>query len=225
MHILLLEDDSLIRSSLTGVLAEFGHVHPVKSLRDAYETLESRNIDIALIDRRLPDGDGTELVEHLQAHCPHTKSILVTSMAGLPDRLEGWRMGADDYIAKPFSREEVRLRVMRLTRLNREAGVQWERFGGLRFNKLTGDAFVGKMPLYLRPKEFAIFLLLWRNRDHIVAKQHLVQTVWGLSDHPNPSTIGVYVRRLRMNLKPAGLTIQTFHRHGYKLIEGKSTQP
>lgn len=217
MHILLLEDDSLVRSSLCGVLTEFGRVHPVTSLHEAYEALTTHNMGIALVDRKLPDGDGLELVQHLHDHSPHTKTVLVTSLADLSSRLHGWRSGADDYIAKPFSREEVRLRVARLTKLHKETSSEWETFGALTFNKNNGDVFYGSKPIYLRPKEFEIFIVLWRNRGKTTTKQQLVNSVWGLTDQPNPATLGVYVRRLRMSLRPTGVLVTTVHRHGYML--------
>lgn len=217
MHILLLEDDSLVRNSLQGVLTEFGRVHPAASLQEAYNAVTAHNITIALVDRRLPDGDGVELVQHLRDHSPHTKTLLVTSLADLSSRLDGWRSGADDYIAKPFSREEVRLRIARLTRLSKEASAEWETFGRLRFNKSNGDMLCGTQPLYLRPKEFEIFVVLWRNRGKTTTKQQLVNSVWGLTDQPNPATLGVYVRRLRMRLRPTGVLVTTVHRHGYAL--------
>lgn len=217
MHILLLEDDSLIRTSLQGMLAEFGRIHPAASLQEAYAILDKRSVELALIDRRLPDGDGTELVEYLQDASPTTKSLLITGLSGLPDRLKGWRAGADDYIAKPFSREEVRLRVARLLRLHKEAANQWVECGELRFNVLSGEVSFKNKPISLRPKEFAILVALWRNREHTVTKDILITQVWGTIDRPNKQSVDVYLRRLRMKLRNTSVSITTIHSYGYML--------
>ncbi len=221
MHILLLEDDSLVRTSLQGMLSEFGRTLVASSLHEAYELLEKHPVEIALIDRRLPDGDGTELVEYLRDVSPSTKSLLITNLSGLPDRLQGWKAGADDYIPKPFSREEVRLRVARLLKLRKETAQQWKKYGELRFNLDTDEIIFRNQPLPIRPKEFAIFTELWRSREHTISKEQLIERVWGSAERPNIQSLDVYLRRLRMKLRNTAVSIITVHSVGYRLTEEK----
>lgn len=201
------------------MLAEFGRILVASSLQHAYELLEKHVVEIALIDRRLPDGDGTELVEYLRDVSPSTKSLLLTSLSGLPDRLQGWRAGADDYIPKPFSREEVRLRVARLLKLHKEEGQQWSQYGELRFNLATGEVIFREQVLPIRPKEFAIFAELWRSREHTISKEQLIERVWGTAERPNIQSLDVYLRRLRMKLRNTAVAIVTVHSFGYRLTE------
>lgn len=217
MNVLLVEDDPLIYPSLEHMLAEFGRVSVATTIESALTIIDTTIVEMALIDRCLPDGDGLEVLEYLQTTNPYSKSLLITNLSSLPDRLEGWRKGADDYIAKPFAREELRLRVSRLTILQKESLLHWETFGDIRFNPSTGEAWHQQNMLHFRPKEFQLFLMLWRHKGHILSRDELITSVWGCSVGPTRATLDVYIRRTRIVLKHTKVRIGTSHGIGYFL--------
>lgn len=217
MNVLLLEDDPLIARSLQHMLLEFGNVLVAHTVESAFSVLDENCIDIALIDRILPDGDGIEVLTYLHQNSPQCRTLVVSGLSSLSERLRGWHVGADDYIAKPFSREEVRLRVKRLTLLQKETSLVWEDYADLHFNPNTGQASHQGRPLHFRPKEFALFLALWRHKEHTLTREELHAAVWGASQGPMRVTLDVYIRRIRIILKLTHVRIKTTHRIGYML--------
>lgn len=223
MKILVVEDNLLISQSLSKITAEFGKTFQASSLDQAEELLDHHFFEIILLDRHLPDGDGLNLLDDIKQFSPKSKVLIVTELGDIQHRLQGWQLGSDDYICKPFVREEVKLRIKRLINLEKKNSNNWQKIGDLKFNQNNGELYTPKGPAPLRPKEFLLFVTLWRFRGHTVTKSQLIDNVWGTQTSPSFTTLDVYIRRIRMHLQSSIVKIVTTRGFGYSLIWDKNS--
>lgn len=221
MKILLVEDDTGIgRVVCNGLRA---HAFDVEWLRDgntAIAELSSNGYCAAILDLMLPDSDGYDLCRKLRERGFETPVIMLTARDSLEDRLEGFRAGADDYLTKPFSIDELIARIRAL--LKRSAKLEHETrisYRGLEIDLLAHQACNGREILDLTQREFDVLACLARNAGHVVSRDRLLQIAWGDNADVTANTVDVYVGYLRRKLTETGDTpsISTVRGVGFKL--------
>ena len=175
-----------------------------------------------VVDRGLPDGDGLAWVRELRARGDETPCLMLTARDALHDRVEGLEGGADDYLTKPFSMEELVARVKAL--LRRPATTQSLRpaFGDLVVVPEDGCITCGDERVSLAPAELQIMLSLVRAEGHTVRRTALEAAGWGLAEAVTPNALDVALHRLRRKLAAidSRLAIANVRGHGYALREG-----
>lgn len=220
MNILLIEDDAAIRKSVAQGLTEAGY--ECRTARDSEKGLElalSQPPDLIILDVLLPGFSGHELLEKLRAKGVQVPVILLTALGTVEDRVKGLRLGADDYIIKPFAFPELLARVEAVSRrsMNRPAAVLT--VDDLTLDLTTRRVMLGERDIDLTPTEFSLLELLMRFAGQVVTRQMLCEHVWGFSWDGKTNVIEVHLNRLRHKLDRDRQTslIQTVRGRGYAL--------
>jgi two-component system response regulator TctD len=217
MNILLIEDDHLLAETLLDALALEGYA--VTHLADgslARERLASPDHGQALIllDLNLPGASGLDVLETLRRHDRGTPVLILTARGAVEDRVRGLDLGADDYLAKPFSLEELEARVRAL--LRRRARGQELRVGSLCFDGLAQRFTLAGQPLALPPREQRLLGCLMRYAGEPVDKARLAEEAFQ-GEPMGDNAIEVYVHRLRKRLDESDVALRTVRGLGYLL--------
>jgi DNA-binding response OmpR family regulator len=228
--ILIVEDDPLIRTFLADNLTADGYDLLVAGTIDqALVELESRRPDLAVIDLRLPDGSGLDLIRRVRAADrvgsridPALPLIVLSGRGGELDRVRGFERGADDYVVKPFAYPELRLRIdaiLTRTRGRNDSGLL--RVGELEIDPVARLARVRGRPLTLAAKEFALLRTLASAPTRVFTKEELLREVWGFRSIGSTRTLDSHACRLRQKLRVHGdQFLVNVWGVGYRLIDG-----
>jgi DNA-binding response OmpR family regulator len=220
--ILVVEDEPSIRELVTLYLQRAGYrVQSVSSGASALEALDRDPPDLVVLDLMLPDVDGYSITRHLRER-GDTPIIMLTARREEVDRIAGLEMGADDYVVKPFSPQELVSRVravLRRVRGGRGGDPAPLAYGELRIDPATRTVQVGEARPRLTAREFDLLWLLASHPRRVFTREQLLDSVWGQSAYIDSSTVTVHVRRLREKIetdpsKPR--RIQTVWGVGYK---------
>ena len=221
---LLVEDDpnivDLIRSNLA--VRGFDTVVSVDGLR-ALNLLETEEPDIVLLDLTLPEIDGFELCQLIRERSP-VAIIVVSARGGERDKVTALNMGADDYMTKPFSIEELLARITATLRRTRSAGGAEPgppviTVGDIVIDLASQQVRRDGVPVHLTPTEFALLRELAINRGKLLTHAHLLRRVWGRGYETETEYVRVYIRRLRAKLETDDRepVILTQPRAGYRI--------
>jgi two-component system, OmpR family, response regulator len=219
MRILVIEDEPRILAFLSrGLQAEGflvdgagdGPAGLTRALADRY--------DLVVLDLLLPKLGGLEVLRRLQRTRPELPVVIVSARSDLPTKLRGFGLGASDYVAKPFSFDELLARVRAQLRSRRSGG---EDGGVLRAGKLTLDlarreARLGELSAELSDREFRLLHHLVCHQGEVVSRERLLSDVWGYHFDPRSNVVDVCVRRLRQKLGSEA-PIETVRHGGYRL--------
>jgi DNA-binding response OmpR family regulator len=223
-RVLVVEDDRDIADLVARYLRKAGfEVEILASGRDALAALTSRPPDLLVLDLMLPHVSGQEICRIARAQ-PSTAGlpiIMLTARADEPDRISGLELGADDYIGKPFSPNEL---VARVRALLRRANRHLAAPGPLTYGTIAVDAdqhtvTLGDAPVTLTAKEFLLLTYLLRHRGRVLSRDLLLTDVWGYKYTGGTRTVDVHVRRLREKLPLLERALVTVKQFGYKLVE------
>jgi len=227
-HLLVVEDDARLRSFLAGELRCEGYaVREAEDGQSALMMLREEPGDLVLLDWTLPDFSGVEICRRLRASGVITPVVMLTSHDDVRDRVEGLDSGADDYMLKPFSIEELLARVR--AHLRRTAYWRGVRsadvlsLGDLTVNTATREVDRGGEAIHLSVREYDLLLCLLRQAGRVVEREQILREVWGEHHYGDENLLGVYIRYLRRKLEPEGLPtlIQTVRGVGFMLREGE----
>ncbi|MCK6579791.1 MAG: response regulator transcription factor [Anaerolineae bacterium] len=202
-RIMIVEDDETTAEMLTEILQTSGY-QPVivESGQHALSTLESEDTDLVLLDMNLPDMSGLEVVRQVRT-ASLTPLIALSGLTREGDKVAALEMGADDYLDKPFSPEEL---VARINALLRRVGWAPSMEPKLRIRQLELDlarrqAHLNTRKLHLTPVEYGILVTLMRNAGKVVAHDDLLRSVWGTNYEGDYSVLRVNISRLRQKLE------------------------
>lgn len=221
-RVLLLEDDTHLQRVLSDSFPNSIYtVTSVSTLSEAYSHVDTEQFDIVISDRVVPDGDGIDLIAHVRELYPTTRSILLTHVSEQHEVLSGLSHGADDYLTKPFSLLELKLRVRNLISLHRAQQDKAVSAGQFRLNVDTGILHntASNTLTSFRKKETQLLLSLLKNKNAVVSRKRLVDDVWRQHSHtPARSTLDVYMRRIRSKLKNDSHRLVTHRGFGYQFL-------
>lgn len=210
--ILIVEDEIPINELIRRNLQLVGHVCCcVFNGESAVSALEKRPFDLVLLDIMLPGLDGFDVFGQARK-CP---TIFLTARSGLPDRIKGLTMGADDYITKPFEMLELLARVEAVLRrtMKQRAGFEIE---GIRIDFDSHQIFRGGLAVDCTPKEYELLETLVTNRNIALSRERLLELVWGYDFEGDTRTVDVHIQKLRKKLGLANC-IKTVYKLGYRL--------
>jgi two-component system, OmpR family, response regulator len=219
-QILLIEDDAVTADEIRLELTSAGHgVTHRGTLAEAASVARAGGIDLLIVDRQLPDGEGLVLIETLRGEGRRTPALVLSALGSLDDRVRGLRAGGDDYLAKPFALVELVARVEALLRRPDESRDTRLIAGPLDLDLLAGRATRGNRPLELLPREFKLLDYLARRPGRIVTRSMLLQDVWGYTFEPNSNVVDVHIGRLRrkVDAEGEGQLIRNVRGQGYIL--------
>ncbi len=225
-HLLVVEDDTHLLALLSTRLRDEGYrVTTATTGPEAVEAAEADAPDVALIDVMLPGFDGLEVCRRLRASLPTVYVMMLTAKSSEVDRVVGLEVGADDYVTKPFSLQEVVARVRSgLRRLHMtEAADESDQpiaIDGLLIDLSRREVSVGGEPIQLTVREFDLLYFLASHADKPFTRMQLLDKVWDLRYEGYERTVDSHVQRLRSKIEPdAGSPrfVKTVWGVGYKL--------
>jgi len=222
MRVLVVEDDRRVADFLSRGLTAEGHFCVVA--RDGEEGLSlalDGDFDFILLDLMLPGVHGHDVCQQLRMEGVRTPLLILTAMDSQDDVIAGLRLGADDYLTKPFSFEEL---VLRMDTIARRAGDESESssqlsVGPVCFDRETLQVTLDDTPLKLTAKELAILELFLSHPGKLFSRERILNNVWGLQMDPMTNVVDVYIGRLRKKLDRGEeeSMIETVRGMGYRL--------
>ena len=221
MRILIVEDESRIADFLQRGLRAEGHFCVVADNGHEGLTLALEgDFDLILLDLMLPGMHGLEICQELRLNKVMTPLIILTAMDTVDDVVTGLRLGADDYMTKPFSFEEL---LARIDTVMRRSSIRAEedsclRAGSLEFNRDTLQVFREGLPIHLTAKEMAILELLMSKPGTLFSRERILSNVWGMNMDPLTNIVDVYIGKLRKKVDPeeGDSLIETVRGMGYR---------
>ncbi|QCD53251.1 MULTISPECIES: homeostatic response regulator transcription factor HsrA [unclassified Campylobacter] len=216
MRILIVEDEVTLNKTIAEGLQEFGYqTDSSENFKDAEYYIGIRNYDLVLTDWMLPDGDGVDLISVIKNKSPRTAVVVLSAKDDKDSEVKAFRVGADDYIKKPFDFDVLVARI--------EARL---RFGGtnvIKIDDLIIDPDEEKITylgqdIELKGKPFEVLTHLARHSDQIVSKEQLLDAIWEEPELVTPNVIEVAINQIRQKMdKPLNIsTIETVRRRGYR---------
>lgn len=218
-HLLIIEDEARIADFLVRGLTEEGY--RVEHFADGHAgriALETGTWDLVLLDWWLPGEDGIELLRRFRQRNRTTPVLFLTARDAVSHRVEGLDAGADDYLCKPFSFEELLARVRALLRRHDQSSGLALEYGDLRADLASQRATRAGESLDLTAKEFALLVLFMRRPGTVLSRTRIYESVWGDQYDGLSNTLEVHVKELRRKLEELGpRLIQTRRGQGYVL--------
>ena len=227
-NILVVEDEPDISALVAYHLAKASYrVRTVGDGAEAIRVLRGELPDLVILDLMLPTTPGHQVLQELRSQ-PESASvpvILLTARREEQDRIEGLTLGADDYIPKPFSPQELVLRVGAVLRRVRQyppdqRGGKLLRIGPFKVDVGAARAEVDGTELDLTPTEFRLLQLLIERRGRVQGRRQLLESVWGITANITTRTVDMHVQRLRMKLGGAAEWVETVRGFGYRFRAG-----
>lgn len=217
-QILIVEDDKAINTLIKKNLELVGHVC-VSSFdgENVFDQLEKQNFDLILLDIMLPKLDGFQVIEELKDSIP---VIFLTARSAVADRVKGLKLGADDYIVKPFDMLELQTRIETVLRRFHKADKSFC-LGDVRINLAGQQVFYKNEMVHFAPKEFLLIETLIKNRNIALSREKLLEIVWGYDCYYDDArTVDVHIHAIRKKLGWEN-TIKTVYKMGYRLEVGE----
>jgi two-component system OmpR family response regulator len=219
-RILTIEDDVLIATSIERKLIARGFaVDVVRTGRQGMVKVMSGKYDLITLDRALPDFDGLSIVSTMRGVGIETPVLIISAMSEVDQRIRGLRAGCDDYLAKPFSTDEMLLRIECLLRREARQGNAMTvlRTGPLELDMIQRKARYRSQELNLMPTELRLLEFMMRHVGHVLTRRMILEAVWGPGLSLATNVIDVHVSHLRKKVDPAGEQplIRTVRGFGY----------
>ncbi len=226
-RILIVEDEAPMRTALADCLE--GEGYRVLTAADGQAGLEramQEKPDLVLLDIMMPRLDGYAVCAELRRLSSPARILMLTAKGQIEDRVRGLDTGADDYLVKPFSTDELLARVRALLRRSKKQAAlpQVLRLGDVEINLARQKAFKKKKPLYLTAREYAMLRLLLETPGEPVNRERFLDVVWGYTAFPTTRTVDTHIAALRAKIESnpdQPRWIKTVHGVGYRLEAGE----
>jgi DNA-binding response OmpR family regulator len=220
MSILLADDDAQLATFLSKSLESEGYsVHTALDEVSVLQELKRQNYQLIILDLNFGETDGLRLLQRLRTEGLETPVMVLSARNHITDRLESFSLGADDYVTKPFSFQELAARANALLRRKTDPALSILRVEDLELDPATRKAHRGKREIKLSPKEFDLLALLLRHGGNTVSRQELLHECWGQELESDSNLVDVYVNYLRkkVDLPEDEKLIHTVRGEGYRL--------
>ena len=216
MRILIVEDDSLLSRGIADALRRWTYVpESAATIAQANDSLRKSTFDAVLLDLKLPDGSGLEVLRGMRRHGDTTPVIVVTARDAVSDRVAGLDAGADDYLIKPFHLDELAARLRSIHRRSRGLSNNVVVEGRLTFDTISGDATFDGNRIALSKREFLLLRALTERAGRVVSRGTLEKAVFG-NDGVDSNALEVHVHSLRRKLSRE--SIRTVRGLGYMFV-------
>ena len=226
MRVLVVDDEPKLSALVARALREDGHAADVAAHgNDALWMAQAAPYDAIVLDVMLPGIDGFEVLRRLRAKEIWTPVLMLTARDAIVDRIDGLDGGADDYLTKPFSFDELLARLRAIARRGPVERPTIVEVGDLSLDPAARRAWRGEVELSLTAREFTILELFMRRPGHVLTRLQLLEGAWDMAFESRSNIVDVYIRYLREKIdRPFGKTsIETVRGVGYRLREDGGT--
>lgn len=222
MRILVVEDEHRIANTIKkGLEQERYAVDVAYTGTDGFDLGSTEEYDLIILDLMLPEMDGLDICKELRKKQIHTPILILTAKGQIQDKVEGLNCGADDYLTKPFSFEELLARTRALTRRPRNSLSTVLTVDDLHLDTHTYEVKRSDMPIAISNKEFSLLEYLMRHANCTLTKEEIISHVWDYNADILPNTVEVYIKNLRRKIdfpfKDKKALIRTVRGFGYKI--------
>ena len=221
MKLLIIEDERTLSRSIAEYLGREDYLCEHAFIcNDALSKIAAYEYDCILLDLMLPDGNGLEILREIKKEAPQTGVIIVSAKDSLDDKIEGLKIGADDYLPKPFHLPELNMRIFALMRRKKFSSDNTLHAGRLTIDLPRRTASVGDRQIPLTKSEYDLLLFLLQNRNRVVSKSAIAEHLSGdMADRLDDfNFIYAHIKNLKSKLSDVGITdcIKTIYGIGYK---------
>ncbi|WP_313631659.1 response regulator transcription factor [Enterococcus devriesei] len=220
INLLIVEDEATLSDNIKEILTDLGTITQVYDGEEGLFEAESGIYDLIVLDLMLPGKNGYDVLAELREKNIQTPVLILTAKDSLEDKVTGFQKGADDYLTKPFYREELIMRVKAL--LKRSLGLFSENqlsYRSITCNLATKEVTAGEEILPIQGKEFDLLVYFIQNKGVILTKEQIFDRIWGFDSDTTITVVEVYMSHLRKHLKPTGVDqlFKTLRNVGYIL--------
>jgi len=224
MKILIIEDNIELADDLDQFLANYGYIcQSAQTFSIAKEKIELYDYDLFVIDIGLPDGNGLELINSIKKKKHNSGIIIVTAKNAIEDKIRGLDLGADDYLTKPFHKEELNARIRSILRRNKFERNNEVIFNKIKIDLLAAQVFVNEKEMVLTKKEYDLLLYFIDNKNRVITKESIAEHLWGdhIDQADNFDFIYNHIKNLRKKIMSNGGKdyIKSMYGMGYKFTE------
>ena len=221
MRLLIVEDDNAAATEMQKELNQAGHSCELAADgENGYRMAKDREYDILIIDRMLPRRDGLNVIEQLRREGNQTQILVLSALSQVEDKITGLNQGADDYLAKPYSFDELLARVEALgRRIKGDEGKNTYQVGDLVLDRITRTVTRNHQKINLQPREFKLLEYLMKHAGQVVTRAMLLKQVWNYHSDSLTNVIDVHISRLRNKIDKGfeKQLLQTLRGTGYTL--------
>ena len=224
MKILVVEDDKILSNTICQCIKEKFDVEQALDGYEGYMLAKQDIYDLIILDLMMPEMSGYEVLQKLRNDKVFTPVLILTAKDGLDDKLKGFNLGADDYLTKPFERQELIARIEAIIRRNNGSyGKNTICFKGLELNINSRTTKIDGQDVNLFGKQFDMLEYLINYKDTILTKEQIFERIWGFDSETTTNVIEVYASSLRRELKKYGYDkyIKTIRGVGYMLSDSE----
>lgn len=205
MKILLIEDDAILSDTIKQCLIKQYDVEQAYDGEEGIAFALEKIYDLVILDIMMPIKNGYEVLKELRENQVETPVLILTAKDALQDKVLGFRAGADDYLVKPFEREELLLRIEAILRrshgLHRENKIRYQE---LELNLSNRQVMIGNQEINLQGKQFDMLEYLLTYKNTIITKDQIFDKIWGFNSETTTNVVEVYASSMRKELKKYG---------------------
>lgn len=221
-RILLVDDEPRLRKMVKDFLkrADYDVIEAENGKQAVDIFFSDTSIDLIILDVMMPEMNGWEVCRMIRKESD-VPIIMLTAKGGESDELQGFDLGADEYISKPFSNKILVARVGAILRRTKENGAEELSAGGIRIDKVAHQVFVDDQEIELSFKEFELMCYFIENKGVALSRERILNNVWNYDYYGDARTIDTHVKKLRSKLGIHGDSIITIRGMGYKFDPGE----
>lgn len=212
MNILIIEDESALNTYLHDSLKQEGYcISCISTIEELRTLIEQKNITephVVIMDRLLHGSDSAELLPTLKARFPTTKVIILSAIGGPSEKSRLLDSGADDYVSKPFSIEELSARIRVALRYNHKTSNTLQQYGNLTLNLFNQSAEVEGKKIDLSRKEYQLLTVLLHSPTRVYNRYQLLDTIWDIHSDVESNVVEVTIKNLRKKLETSTASVQ-----------------
>lgn len=219
MHILIVDDEELIRSVIKDyILEEHFTCDEADNGESAISLVEKNDYDLIIMDIMMPEMDGYQAVREIK-EIKNIPVIMLSARTEEIDKLQGFEMGIDDYVTKPFSPKELVARIKAVTKRNKEDDII--SVGNIIVNNSSREVTIDGEQISLTHTQFELLKLFLSNINIALSRDRIIESIWGYDYEADDRTIDAHIKLLRSKLGKYRNSIKTIRKVGYKFIYEK----
>ena len=201
MKVLIIEDEKILSDTIKDVLKEDYEVEQAYDGEEGEKFAKKGKYDAIILDLMLPIYDGYTVLEKIRSSMLFTPVLILTAKDSLEDKLKGFNSGADDYLTKPFAKEELKERIEAIIRRNNPNYKKEIKFKNLLIDMKKGKVFIDKKELKIQGKQLDMLIYLIEYQNKIITKEQIFDKIWGFNSETSTDVVEVYATGIKRELK------------------------